>query len=282
MSNLWKCRHPIEVTINEKTNAKQHVACGQCTSCILKRAALWTGRNRLEWMDHACTGTFLTLTYSDQHYAVNEYTPVQLYLKRIRKLYDLRFYCAPDFGDQFGRFHWHLLLHGPDGSSTAVQDTLKSQWPLGTADVQPILTERIGYTCGYITKKLSGITTYRPRMSNGLGKSYFLSAGRKLAAEGRSLHTYPPTFKVGKSHYPLDKTCRAYILEGFINAGGVPAPGLGLNPPINDSDKIVYQLSREKLGGYHGDKATEKQHGIEKIRKTVTVTKKPFRSSLSD
>lgn len=271
MIGRWSCRHPLLIKCKLDGTSRYQVRCNQCVNCILRRKAVWTGRNHLEWLAWGQTGSFVTLTYDEEHIRNHSYRDVQLYLKRLRTLQKVRFYAAPDTGDQFGRFHWHLLLYSSENNPRTLH-AAKMEWGCGSAHVAPILPERIGYTCGYVAKKLGKTFDGRQNCSLGLGMSYFLARGRKLATEGRTLQVYPRMFKIGKSRFPLDATCRRALKKGYQDAGGVVGPKLDLNLRPNDYDIVLNVLASDMLGGMQGDRLSEERE-LEKIEEKIRLCK---------
>ncbi len=256
MIGRWQCRHPIPIKDHKFGGLLAYARCNRCVNCILRRKALWTGRNILEWLDHGQTGAFITLTYSDEHVGSHSYKDIQSYLRNLRHLQKLRFYCAPDYGDQFGRFHWHLLLHNAEYENEKFHDAAQKFWSYGHVHLEPIIPERISYTCGYVAKKLTGISPGRQNQSLGLGTSHFLREGIKLATTNCALDAYPRLLKIGSKRYPIDATCRAALKKGFILAGGVPGKELDYTPRPDQLETVYQVLVNEKLGGSTADKIT--------------------------
>lgn len=97
-------------------------ACRSCDECVATRRHGWVARAMAEKTDHKHT-VCLTLTYSDETQASRDaaamfcYADVQAFLKRLRDALrrsgcksGVRFLCAGEQGDRYGRCHWHLIL----------------------------------------------------------------------------------------------------------------------------------------------------------------------------
>lgn len=209
-------------------------------------------------MENRCVGSFVTLTYSDDHYENHGYHDIQAFHNRLRYLHKVRFYCAPDVGDQFGRFHWHVLYFGIDGNCSKAQDDIKRSWRLGYADVRPLVPERIGYACGYVTKKLAGLDAGRPNMSQGLGKAFFLHQGQALASTRDVLYRYPYMFKIGKRPFPIDATCRKWLIDSYLENGGALDASAYAPKHADWLDLDQQELEQERLGGAIGEDLTKR------------------------
>ena len=93
--------------------------CGQCVGCRLERSRQWAIRCMHEAQMHT-QNCFLTLTYDDAHLPSDRslhYRDFQLFIKRLRKRYPgrrIRYYMAGEYGENFGRPHWHACIFGFD------------------------------------------------------------------------------------------------------------------------------------------------------------------------
>lgn len=118
--------------------------------------------------EHNC---FLTLTYAPEKLpkgASLHYPDVQLFLRRLRKYakIKIRFYMCGEYGEQFDRPHYHLLLFGyqfPDlrpfnsgKNPTYTSNVLSRLWPHGHSLIGSVTYESAAYTARYILKKITG------------------------------------------------------------------------------------------------------------------------------
>lgn len=93
------------------------VACKKCRMCVLVRADEWVTRIMHESKLYPLVPSlFITLTYDREHYPERgwlRYQDVVAFLKRLRKHYPkarIRFVCAGEYGGQFHRPHYHLII----------------------------------------------------------------------------------------------------------------------------------------------------------------------------
>lgn len=100
---------------------------------------------------------FLTLTYADEHLP-NPPTLIlsdlQKFLKRLRKRSGLkiRYFACGEYGAQFFRPHYHLILFGIDADFAEV---IEKSWHLGFIFLAPADDNCIKYVAGYVTKKFT-------------------------------------------------------------------------------------------------------------------------------
>lgn len=238
----YTCRMPTAFR-NKTTGEKVHAACGQCVNCILKDKAVWAGRALIEWNEAGRVGSFVTLTYRDEP-EPDRYPDVRSFLERLWQVRTLRFYCAPDIGGQNGRFHWHLLLFGLEANPTNTV-LIEDSWKLGFVDVRPIIAERVSYTTGYVTRKKTLNFPYHHRQSQRFGKSFFLRKGAELASAARPVTVCPGLVNVDGKRYPIHRTCKRWLKEGFEDAGGV---GWRAYPIDREGAIIENVLNYERLG----------------------------------
>lgn len=92
------------------------VPCGRCAACRVRRTAEWAVRlyHELHYWDHAC---FVTLTYDDDHLPVDLSVHKDELVRYVRRLrYRLgrriKYFACGEYGMQFDRPHYHLLVFG--------------------------------------------------------------------------------------------------------------------------------------------------------------------------
>lgn len=147
------------------------VPCGQCIGCRLERSRQWALRCKYEAQLHD-NNCFITLTYSDEHlpddYSV-DVRVFQLFMKRLRKKYgsDIRFFHCGEYGEKYGRPHYHAILFNMDfddkillkivnGQRIYTSDALLSLWPYGFNTVGDVTFQSAAYVARYCLKKLTG------------------------------------------------------------------------------------------------------------------------------
>jgi hypothetical protein len=174
------CYHPLvayrgsdgAITFADRGRGDQLLLpCGQCVGCRLERSRQWAVRCLHESKSHA-RNCFITLTYDDDHVPYDgslDYTHYQLFMKRLRKaLGPARFYMCGEYGDDYGRPHYHACLFGVDFPDRVVQsrsgsgffvyrsDLLSSLWPHGFSSVADFSFETAAYVARYVMKKITG------------------------------------------------------------------------------------------------------------------------------
>jgi len=147
--------------------------CGQCIGCRLERSRQWAMRCMHEAQLHT-NNCFITLTYDDTHLPSDQslhYRDFQLFIKRLRKRYPttkISYYMAGEYGENFGRPHYHACIFGLDfhdkklwkrtssGSLIYRSDDLETLWPFGYSSIGDVNFESAAYVARYIMKKQTG------------------------------------------------------------------------------------------------------------------------------
>lgn len=247
------CIKPWRVGVEE-------YGCGRCLPCKIKRRNLWTGRLLLERMDHAASW-FVTLTYADEWLPKDlSVRPRELskFLKRLRRRVQperVRYYGVGEYGEDYGRPHYHLALYGlpalrhvNPGDAHMMAITCKCDvckaWPYGGVSIWPLDEKTAAYICKYVTKfggedaeKKIG-TRHREfaRMSlrpAGIGatgaKAVFHSVARNLGWDyylGNGSGDVPSVLRVAGKLRPLGRYLRSKIRQQVgLGTGEPPAVG---------------------------------------------------------
>lgn len=123
--------------------------------------------------------SFITLTYSPEHLPPNgtlSLRDVQTFIKRLRKYLEpkkIRFFLCGEYGEDFGRPHYHAIIFGhafPDRLpvsrlSSASNDPnikrftsarLTELWGLGKTELGNVAFDSAAYVANYATKKITG------------------------------------------------------------------------------------------------------------------------------
>lgn len=162
-----KCLCPLPIGGKAGTKFKDflspitYVPCGQCIACRLNYGKLWSIRmmEELKRHDKAC---FATLTYDDKHLGnICEYkgTPslvkedLQNFWKRLRKDRKVRYFACGEYGDRFGRPHYHAIIYGV---APEEKDLIEKHWKNGLVHVGTVTEDSCAYVAKYMTKKLRG------------------------------------------------------------------------------------------------------------------------------
>lgn len=151
------------------------VPCGQCIGCRLERSRQWAVRclHEASLYPHNC---FLTLTYDDKHLPQHGSLNVKHYqdfMKRLRFKYcrfgrKIRFFHCGEYGENFGRPHYHALIFNldfkdkyhfkksPAGEKLYRSPSLEKLWTYGHSSIGNVTFESAAYVARYVTKKITG------------------------------------------------------------------------------------------------------------------------------
>lgn len=156
------------------------IECSQCKHCRIARQQGWAIRCAHEAQLHthksgefqgAPNNSFITLTYDDDHLPPNaslEYEHWQLFAKRCRKRFKMRYLHCGEYGDEKHRPHYHAILFGQDFAETRVPVTKRGEhlvyasslladlWPYGKHEIGSMTLDSAQYVARYTLKKLTG------------------------------------------------------------------------------------------------------------------------------
>ena len=129
---------------------------------------------------------YITLTYNNEHLPSDQslqYPDFQKFMKRLRKRfsgidrsanpdskdqYPIRFYMCGEYGETFGRPHYHACLfnfdfpdkelfrRSPSGSLVYRSKALEELWPFGFSSIGEVNFNSAAYVARYIMKKVTG------------------------------------------------------------------------------------------------------------------------------
>lgn len=128
--------------------------CGQCLPCRINRRRIWSHRILLEACVSA-SSSFLTLTYAPEFVPdAGSLVPrdLTLFLKRLRKHRQFRYFAVGEYGDHSQRPHYHAALFG-----IGVEDVeiVRKCWGLGFVMLGDLTLQSASYVAGYVTKKMT-------------------------------------------------------------------------------------------------------------------------------
>lgn len=145
--------------------------CGQCIGCRLERSRQWAIRcvHEASLYDRNC---YLTLTYRDEELPPGRSLKLrdfQLFMKRLRKRFgsNIRFFHCGEYGENFGRPHYHALLFNFDFEDKRLwrvqndfplytSETLSEIWGHGFCSIGAVSFESAAYVARYVMKKVTG------------------------------------------------------------------------------------------------------------------------------
>jgi hypothetical protein len=158
-----------------------YLPCGSCVGCVKSRARDWAIRCSLELQYHdvAC---WATLTYDDSNVPVTlQKSHLQDFLRKLRKRTEVRvrFFASGEYGEKFGRPHYHPILYGVDD-----EKVIQACWPFGLARRHDLRFEGIAYVAGYVQKKFVFREEPEERVDYSTGEVYvyqppFIQMSRK-------------------------------------------------------------------------------------------------------
>lgn len=164
------------------------IPCGKCVGCRLAYSREWANRCYLESLTKG-PNWFVTLTYNDENlpseiffkdngelFTVNSLNKDDLsaFIKRLRSYYDyhdiknnMSFYACGEYGSNFFRPHYHLLLFGlpiddlvyhstKNGFVTYNSPTFDKLWNKGFVTINEFSWETAAYVARYMLKKQKG------------------------------------------------------------------------------------------------------------------------------
>lgn len=120
---------------------------------------------------------FITLTYDNEHLPEDRslhYRDYQLFMKRLlvhadRHLdrHKIRFYMCGEYGEQFGRPHYHSIMFNYDlpdkklwklerGNPLYISETLTELWGKGHTSIGGVTFQSAAYVARYLMKKVTG------------------------------------------------------------------------------------------------------------------------------
>lgn len=211
------CAGPISIAGSQ---GPIQTRCRQCLPCRIHRQSALTFRCLLE-NQTALSGCFLTLTY-DEAPAIGSYQDFSLFMKRLRKAQGrtsntpIRFFGIGEYGERFGRFHYHALIWN---APILFQDHYRTKlWPLGFSYIGEVTPASVRYTVRYTLKFLAQGDPGFPRGESRrpmLGEPCMTSAGQIARNQGHHFEEPPVTIRWAGKSYPVDDAMKIAWLEGY-------------------------------------------------------------------
>lgn len=225
------CTNPIYLETQQI-----RVPCGRCRACRIKRSADWTMRISHELHTFRYEGTFLTLTYDDDHLPeggtlVKE--DLQKFFKRLRKRLKkdnkkIKYYACGEYGENTQRPHYHAIILGLSVTNGAHRKAMSDSWDkcdwnnpaIKRGAFGTVTPDSIRYTTDYIQKKFSNPDEaamkahYGDRLpefqcqSKGIGERYALSLKSTLEETGKipykGIEVSMPKYYMSKVEIPIE------------------------------------------------------------------------------
>lgn len=151
--------------------------CGSCIQCRLGYAKDWAVRcvHEAQMYDKNC---FLTLTYNDDNIPKDgsvHKSEMQKFIKKLRRKIEpvrIRFFGAGEYGENFGRPHYHVCVFNYDFPDKKIfkakyrnrkkrdllyiSEMLENTWSKGFTTIGEVNMNSAGYVARYVTKKITG------------------------------------------------------------------------------------------------------------------------------
>lgn len=237
------------------------VPCGKCVACRVNNAAAWATRayHESQYVHDSC---FVTLTYDPDHcpkdYCINK-RDVQLFLKRLRKDYNVRAYFAcGEYGTRFGRPHYHILLLGfcpPDlqwhsksysGMDIYTSKYLESKWQMGFCPVGTCTCASAAYVARYAKKATATNVGDRTPPFFLASRNIKLSNGKQGALGSQWVIDNHKALRFGYLRHPSKPDVRVRIPDYYFNL---------LERWYPDEYELIKQLrydyAMEQIGGVY-------------------------------
>lgn len=157
---FYRSINPLGATANPGVSQLIPCPCCNCPYCRWRMSKIWVLRLRLEarrWQK-SC---FLTLTYNDSNLVDRSLHPEHLtsFWKRLRyyvkqrygSSYKIKYFSCGEYGDKFGRPHYHAIIFGLDETDN---DIILKAWTYGFIYNAKVTDASIKYVAGYALKKL--------------------------------------------------------------------------------------------------------------------------------
>ena len=280
------------------------IPCGQCTGCKLERARQWALRCVHELKCHD-SGSFVTLTFNDDALRKRGHNSLmtrdlQLFMKRVRKRFGsgVKFMASGEYGDNYGRPHYHAILFGvrfedqkywrTTGSGEKIYRSamLEKIWsdpvnrePYGYSSVGSVTFKSAAYVASYVLKKQVGSLLTNGDFSMSCADIDFRT-GRIIPRKSEFA-----TRSVGLGKKWFDRYgAEWYVSDSCIHDGreqGIPKYYDKLFAEINPSFMEEVKTQRRRRARAHRDNNTDRRL---KVRETVHDSRltRLFRNSSFD
>ena len=158
---------------SESNGTTTTVSCKQCTGCRQEYSRQWAMRNMHEaslWLNNI----FVTLTYDNKNLPKHNTLikkDFQDFMKRLRKKKHantnnpIRYYQCGEYGEKFGRPHYHAILFNTNFRDREIiqghkgltqSETLSKLWGKGHSSIGDVTFQSAAYVAGYVQKKING------------------------------------------------------------------------------------------------------------------------------
>lgn len=229
--------------------------CGRCTGCRLERSRQWALRLTHEKRFHD-SSAFITLTYDKEHLSKDgslDLKHFQDFMKRLRfelAPKKIRFFHAGEYGEKFGRPHYHAIIFGEDfradsiesdtserGDTTWSSPLINRLWTKGINRVGTVTFESCAYVARYICKKVNGplARSHYERICETTGEVF------SLRPEYATMSRRPG---IGKDHF-IKYSREIYPHDVCVSRGHPSKPPKFYDKQLEKVDPVMYQQVKE-------------------------------------
>jgi len=220
--------------------------CGKCMPCRLTKASDWYIRLKEEQKNNLFT-LFITLTYNDENNSGNvDKREIQLFIKKLRKLYKFRYFLISEYGPDTFRPHYHMLLF--TNEDIKFKD-IEDKWTNGYVTVKHAINNRLKYVSRYHTDKGFNI--------DGLEKNFMLCSTKPAIG-----HCYLSKFR----NYHEGHISRYYYTE---NGKKKPLPKYYKQKLYTKKERQTVQMSVETPDTLKEIEAYKKKYGNDQYFKAI-------------
>lgn len=269
------CFHPLsawqrksgEIVFKEPADGLRALSlpCGQCVGCRLERSREMAVRimHEASMWDDCC---FVTLTYDELESYSLVYRHFQLFMKKLRKKYvqHIRFFMCGEYGDQFGRPHFHACLFGvsfpdreylrtlPSGFKIYRSAILESIWTKGYSSIGDVTFDSAAYVARYCMKKVTGNNAH-------------IHYNRVHPVTGEDVQLEPEfshmSLKPGIGYNWFEKYCReVYPVDQVVMNGKVLTPPRRYDEWMKSMPEVFSEIDRIDVETSRIDKAMLSEH----------------------
>ncbi|QXP07932.1 MAG: replication initiator protein [Arizlama microvirus] len=262
------------------------VPCGKCIPCLVNKRTDWIFRLQVE---HRTTKSalFVTLTYDSKHLPSNGSLckkHVQLYLKKLRKQdkkengeTKIRYFGVGEYGTQYGRPHYHLLLFNVSEklARECWRDRLGN--PIGLVHIGNVSAASVGYVTKYIVQTDRDNPKWKTieRPFSLMSRAYGIG-GKYLTDEMVNWHRNNDKNYaiVNGQKTRLPRFYKNKIWHNPIDRERISKSAMKLTSE-NREKEFHYYL--KKFGEQASQKMQEaKNHVIERVKQKIAFTQKTF------
>lgn len=187
---MARCIYPVHLRTGD-------VPCGKCITCIDNYRSGWALRLYQESKNNA-EAYFVTLTYNMESvpivitnnklfYSLSK-THIQLFIKKMRKKLQLRYYICGEYGPQGDRPHYHGIFYFKQKQElTDLNLLIKHTWDYGFISISPVKITDYSYVCKYLRKSQTVLDYKFHRQLNNQLPDFSLMSKRPPIGENISL-----------------------------------------------------------------------------------------------